>query len=424
MKPFEGKRLMLLGGSKPYVKIAKAAKELGAVLIVVDKNATEEILTFADEYVKLSLLEKKDIEKWCEEHPVDGILNLCVDFAQRTHQELCDRFGLPCGFNQQQIDVLANKTLFKETLKECGLDIIQTYTEQDVIDDQVTYPIIIKPSEGSGSRGSLTCFNRSNAIEGIKKAKQESRNGDIVIEEFIQNAQEVQITYFLCNGELYVIRTADSYEGKKENSMERVVACAISPSKYTAKYFENTHSLVFKMVKKLGLHDGPFFMQGFYHDGKFKFFDPGARFPGVDFDSIYAIEYDINIPEMMVSYALSGKMPNALIPDDMYKLNGKKAAVLFPVMRAGVIADVKGIDTIRKASSVFSVSSRHLIGDVIEYTYDVNQRYGEFDIIAGNIEELKKEITFVQSTLSILDENANEMLYSTFDVNRIDHNTI
>ena len=419
MNEYINKKLLLLGGSKPYVKAAKAAKELGMHVIVVDQAPPQEILDFTDEYVRFSLLDTEGIGNWCEQNPVDGILNLCVDFAQRTHQTLCARFGLPCAYNKEQVDILANKNLFKQNLIQNGLEIIKTYSEDDIRNDRVLYPVIIKPSEGSGSRGAATCNNKKEAIKGILKAKEESRSDDIIIEEFIQNAQEVQITYFLQDGALNVIRTADSYEGEKKDGLERMVACAISPSKFTNEYFTTTHNNVLKMVKSLKLHDGPFFMQGFYHEGKFKFFDPGCRFPGVDFDRVYLLEYDVDIAKQMVCYAVTGKMPDTVIPDSMYQLNGRKAAVLFPVLKAGQINNVIGLDRIESNEKVFSISRRHLIGDVIEWTHDVNQRYGEFDIIAENMDDLKVQIKEIQGTLKVLDADGKEMIYSHFDVNRI-----
>lgn len=56
---------------------------------------------------------------------------------------------------------------------------------------------------------------------------------------------------------------------------------------------------------------------------------------------------------------------------------------------------------------------------MIEWTHDVNQRYGEFDIIAENMDDLKVQIKEIQGTLKVLDADGKEMIYSHFDVNRI-----
>ena len=56
---------------------------------------------------------------------------------------------------------------------------------------------------------------------------------------------------------------------------------------------------------------------------------------------------------------------------------------------------------------------------MIELTPDVNPRYGEFDIIAENMDDLKVQIKEIQGTLKVLDADGKEMIYSHFDVNRI-----
>lgn len=415
---FSGKRLLLLGGSKPYLKVAKAAKRLGAYVIIVDRNASEEVLAICDEYIKYSLLDIDGISAWCRQNEVDGIINYCVDFAQRTYWELCNTFGLPCLYDKKQVDTLANKSKFKELLSDSGLDIIHSYNEQDVLDEKAIYPIIIKPSESSGSRGATICYDKASAVSGIALAKSESRSGDIIIEEFIRDSQEVQITFFLINGQVFVIRTADSYTGKESDNLDHVVACSISPSRYTEEYLRNTHNSVLKLVNRLNLHDGPFFMQGFFHEGKFKFFDPGCRFPGVDFDSVYIQEYGVDLAEYMVAFALSGHMPLNLPPENMYNLNNKKAAVLFPVLKEGVISGIEGMEELSSNPHVFSISQRHRIGDHISFTYNVDQRFGEIDLLANDLEELKDQVRIVQATLKVNDTNGEEMIYSHFDVRR------
>lgn len=416
---FTGKRLLLLGGSKPYLKVAQAAKRFGAYVIVVDKNASEEVLAICDEYLKRSLLDFDSISAWCTENGVDGIINFCVDFAQRTYLELCNTFSLPCFYDKKQVDNLANKNKFKKLLSDSGLEVIRSYVEQDVLDEKVTYPIIIKPSESSGSRGATICYDKASALSGIALAKSESRSGDIIIEEFIRGSQEVQITFFLINSQAFVIRTADSYTGKESDNLDRVVACSISPSKYTEEYFREAHNSVLKLVKSLNLHDGPFFMQGFFHEGKFKFFDPGCRFPGVDFDSVFIQEFGVDLAEYMVTYALSGHMPLKVLPEDLYNLHNKKAAVLFPVLKEGIIAEINGTEQLSANSHVFSLSQRHRIGDQISYTYNVDQRFGEVDLIANNLQDLKDQVRNVQTTLKVKDTHGEEMIYSHFDLNRL-----
>ncbi len=422
MKNCAGKRLLLLGGSHPYYKVAKAAKKYGIQVAVVDQNASEEVLSISDDYLKCSLLDVDTISDWCLKNPVDGVLNFCIDFAQKTYLDICERFQLPCLYTKKQVSALSDKSTFKNLLHECGLEIIKTYSEQDIYSDFVHFPVIVKPSEASGSRGSKTCYNKTEAIKAIDNAKKESRNGEIIIEEFIEDGSEFQITFFVQDGHVCVIRTADSYEGEKQYGLERVVSCAVSPSVFTEEYFLQTHKMVLEFVRRLGLRYGPFFMQGFYHHGSFKFFDPGCRFPGVNFDSVFISEYGVDLAELMVEFSLFGTMSSFSVPENMYQLNGKTAAVIFPFIKKGQIASVSGLEWLENNKSIFSVSKRHCIGDIIGQTLDVNQRFGEIDLIGDNIGKIKQLINNINSKLHVYDLSGSEMTYAHFNTERIQNN--
>lgn len=117
----------------------------------------------------------------------------------------------------------------------------------------------------------------------------------------MKGAHEFQVTYFFVDGEAYLIRTVDSYCGSEANHLEKVVACAVSPSRFTDEYLKIAHQNVVKMFKAIGYKNGPIFMQGFEDNGKFRFFDPGLRFPGVDYERVYTKEFGIDLMEAKIA---------------------------------------------------------------------------------------------------------------------------
>ena len=253
----------------------------------------------------------------------------------------------------------------------------------------------------------------------IQYAKVESSNGDILIEKYMKNAHEFQVTYFFIAGEPYLIRTVDSYCGTEDSHMEKVVACAISPSKFTQVYLENAHDKVVKMFKKMGFENGPIFMQGFEDNGVFRFFDPGLRFPGVDYENVYKKIYGIDIMEAMINFAIQGNCGDIKLPKDGVWIKEKRAAVLFPTLAAGIIKKIEGFDEVLKDENVVSLYPRCEVGEQIEWTFNVNQRMAEVDIVCDTTEELKKKIDDIQKLLVVSDVKNQNMTYQYFDVSRI-----
>ena len=186
MNNFYGKRLLILGGAAQSTKIVNAAKEMGIHTIVMDINDNAPAKMEADEAVSISLLDFDGMLKWVKENPVDGIINICIDFAQKPLQVLCEATGLPSFGNEYQVKALTDKSTFKELCRANGLDTIPEYSEEEVRSGKADFPLFVKPAECSGSRATETCQDMKEFEIAVELAKQESRNGKIIIEKYMR----------------------------------------------------------------------------------------------------------------------------------------------------------------------------------------------------------------------------------------------
>lgn len=412
------KKILILGGTAQQIKLVEAAKKMGVYTIVTDYLMNSPAKKAADESWMLNIKDVDLIVERCKKEQVNGVICGYIDPCQRPYQQICDALNLPCYGTKKQFFYMTDKHAFKKMCVEHGVDIIPEYTEEEALLGQAEYPLFVKPVDSRGSRGQSVCYTVEQIKKAIKFAKRESSNGDIIIEKYMKEAHEFQVTYFFVEGEAYLIRTADSYCGSEKNHLEKVVACAVSPSSFTEEYLKTAHLKVVKMFKAMGYKNGPIFMQGFEDNGKFRFFDPGLRFPGVDYERIYTKEFGIDLMEAMVHYALEGKCSNVKPVENGVNLNGKRAAVLFPTLKEGTIAEMQGFDK-NDNCKVVSMIPRCEIGSEISWSYDVNQRMAEVDILCENTEELKGEISKLQDSLLVFDVMGNNMQYEKFSVDRI-----
>lgn len=418
MKSISGKKLLILAGASVHCKLVKAAKEMGVYSIVTDNVPNSPAKKIADKSYDINIFDIKGLEKICKEEHVDGVLGCYIDPCQIPYNELCEKLGFPCYGTQDQFFHMTNKRAFKQMCIENGVNIIQEFSEDKT--DKIEYPVFVKPVDSRGSRGQTTCYNKEDLKKAIAYAKTESTNG-CIIEKCMKEAGEFQVTYFFQDGQSYLLRTADSYCGSEANHMEKVVACAVSPSKYTDLYLQTTHDKVVKMFNQLGIKNGPAFMQGFVDNGVFRFFDPGLRFPGVDYDLIYNKVFHVDVIKAIILFSLSGACNSIVLPDDGVYMKGKRAAVLFPTIKSGVIASKKGESTIRNMTEkVISYLPRWQIGDSVPWTYNVNQRSAEIDILCNSTEDLCKTINSIQHTYRIFNQNGEDMTFELFDTHRIE----
>lgn len=419
MSAFLNKKVLVLGGASVHCKLVNAAHNLGLHVTVADYLDDSPAKRIADQALLINIKDIDALEKYCRANNIEAVLSTHLDPGQRPYQQLCERLQLPCYGTEEMFYKMTDKIAFKAMCRSFGVPVIDEYSEKDVLEDRCKYPLFVKPVDSRGSRGQAVCASKDETIRAIEIAKKESSNGKFIIERFLKDAKEVQITYFFVNGEAYLIRTVDSYKGD-EPGLEKVVSCAISPSVFTEEYLTTTHESVVKMFKALGMRNGPIFMQGFYDEGTFRFFDPGLRFPGVDYEEISKRIYNFDLLEKLWIFALTGKMPDDFdVPYDMWRIKGNKAAVLFPVMRAGRIDRLDGIEIINSMKSVHAYSIRHNVGETVGWTYDVNQRYAEVDVCEDCKESLINTIKKIQLSFVPYDSNNKSLSFAEFDTSRV-----
>lgn len=415
------KKILVLGSASVHVKLIKAAQEMGIYTITTDNVPYEDSpgKKIADEYWNLNIYDVKEIVKKAKKEHIDGVICGWLDPCQRPYFQICHELGLPCYGDEKQFFKMTDKHAFKKMCEENNVDIIDEFTEADIKENKVEFPVFVKPVDSRGSRGQAVCYTMKELLSAIEVAKEESSNGDVLIEKYIKGSQEFHVTYFFVDGEPYLLRTSDNYCGSEEMHMEKVVSCAVMPSRYTSQYIEKAHPNVVKMFKNLGIKNGPIFMQGFEDNGVFRFFDPGLRFPGVDYELVFKKVFNVDLMKAMIQIALTGKT-DVVIPKDAAFIKGGRASVLYLTIRACTISHLDGEKEVNKNKHVISYLPRCKEGEKIDWAYNVNQRLGEVDLLCANTVELINTINFVNSTLIATDEKGEDAIFARFDTNRID----
>ena len=406
------KKLLILGGANVHCKLVRAAKEMGIYTIVTDYLTDSPAKTIADKSYMYDVYDVDGIVEMCIQEKVDGVIGPYLDPCQRPYYEICHKLGLPCYIDTwEQVFALTDKNAFKESCIKNSVDIIPTYDFAEP--DKIEYPVFVKPAQSRGSRGQTVCYSFDEAEKAVAEAQEISDNGQAIIEKYMGDHSNFTMTYVFVDGKAYLTKMSDLYNGSIENGLNKVINGNVSPSIYMDMYRTHVHDRLVNMLKDLGIKNGPVFMQGFVDGNTVRFYDPGRRFPGSEYDLLLKQACNVDIMKLMIEYALTGNMKNSYfcLDHDTVKLNGKSVCVLFPIIRAGKISEVQGLEEISAMPEVIGYTLRHNVGEDIPFTGNVNQRFGEFSVIAENRSELKKSIQKVLDTLHVLDENGEEMLF-------------
>lgn len=203
------KKLLLLGGSEAQLVSICKAKELGYYTIVCDYLPNNPGQYIADKFYLASTTEKDDILKIAMAEKINGIIAYGSDPAAPTAAYVANAMGL-YGLNYDVVRCFCEKHLFRKFLERNGFNVprsIEVTLPFDVstIDlSRVNLPVIVKPTDSSGSKGITVLYDNSGLNQALCYAKKYSRNKSLIIEEFIErdHPHVIEAEIFAVNGEV------------------------------------------------------------------------------------------------------------------------------------------------------------------------------------------------------------------------------
>lgn len=187
------KKILLLGGSAQQLVAIQTAKDLGCYTIVLDYLPDNPGQYIADKYYAVSTTDVETVFEIARREKVNGILAYASDPAALPAAIVAERLGLPTN-PAKSVEILGLKNNWRQFLRDNGFACPKVYSfcpncsTNEIIDNtrHFTFPLVVKPTDSSGSKG-VTVLNDWNSLtEAISWADSYSRNKVLLVEEFIQ----------------------------------------------------------------------------------------------------------------------------------------------------------------------------------------------------------------------------------------------
>lgn len=199
------KKILLLGGSSQQVIAIKTAKELGYYTILCDYLSDNPGQFVADKFYLISTTDKQSILKVAKSEKINGILAYASDPAALTAAYVAEKLNLPSN-PYKSVEILSNKHLFRSFLKTnffCVPNSICFKDKDNQIKNKIEalcYPILVKPTDSSGSKGISKITSEKELKNAVSIAKEFSRNHIIQVEEYIEKDHD-----FIVGGDIFVL---------------------------------------------------------------------------------------------------------------------------------------------------------------------------------------------------------------------------
>lgn len=422
MQDIRGKRLLLLG-STVWKDLIKSFADYYGVRLYFAGLYPAPLDDIVEEYYRIDTTDPEVMIPFVKEHQFDGVYMGGSEFIVSHACVWINQLGLPCYCEKEQWDILQDKSRFKDLCIEHGLPVVPKYTinPQDIANSvpKNEYPVITKPTDGSGSNGFSVCHNAEELEHGYRIAADCSPTGSVICEKFVNNNGLV-VFFTFSNGKMNFIMTEDKTPVKYEKQGSYVAGLFTCPSKHEERFKALYEEKLCNLFKAIGIKEGTIWIEIFKDGDNFYFNEVGYRYGGSF--SFYSVDYISNVNQFFADlyYATTGDSQlygfKSLIPENVPR---GKSYCIYPIhCNAGKICKEEGMEAIQKqfGQDLVFVPHQKVVGDTIADTGSFGQVNSLFHFVYDGVEDLKEKLLYIQHTYKVLDENNENMILNKLNV--------
>ncbi|NWJ51769.1 MAG: ATP-grasp domain-containing protein [Bacteroidetes bacterium] len=246
------KKIAIIGASYLQLPLVKKAKEMGIETHCFAWEKGAVCKDVADFFYPISIIDKELILKECKKININGITSIASDAAVSTICYVAQEMGLSSN-NYKDALVVTNKYLMRKCFEEHKVNSpLFRIAEENIATDQFRYPLIIKPTDRSGSLGVMKIDNENELNEAVTRAKKESFSKQAIIEEYITGS-EVSVETISWQGRHFILAITDKVTTEKPYFVELEHH---QPSKKSKYILEKVKSETSKALSALNINYG------------------------------------------------------------------------------------------------------------------------------------------------------------------------
>ena len=204
------KKLAIIGASYLQLPLVEKAKEMGVESICFAWEEGAVCKDLCDHFYPVSTVDKEEILRICREIKIDGITTIASDVAVLTVNYVAEKMGL-VGNPDKYSETATNKYLMRQCFMDHDVPSPKFCLTEGTIPEQVNsfrFPVIVKPTDRSGSRGVEKVDTPDKLQAAIERACNESFQKKAIIEEFVEG-REISVESISYKGKHYVLQITD-----------------------------------------------------------------------------------------------------------------------------------------------------------------------------------------------------------------------
>ena len=375
--------LLVFGGGPLQLSIINNAKALGFFVIVIDPDPHA---IGGNDANKFFQVEGDDFERTLQiakEFNIKGIVTAATDKPLLMMARIAETLALNFPSYESILNTI-DKARFKQILLENGLNCAKgyKYTLLDIPKaEKINYPVILKPTTNSGSRGVILCENQIDFEKATKEAFSESK-GEILIEEFIVG-NEISVEALVFENKVNILQITDKITTSPPYNVE---IGQIQPSKYKNQYFHLIQAYLQKLIDSLKLNNCAIHPEFKVNKKGVFLLEMGPRLGG-DFITSHLVPLStgINMEKALIQIATNTSF-------NITETQKKASMVNYFTFPVGTLVkkNLNADNYYSRYSNLKLLETTLIKGDIVPQITNSLNRYGHFIIASENIDGILK----------------------------------
>jgi len=202
------KKIAVIGAGYLQLPLVMKVKEMGHEVHCFAWEEGAVSKEIADYFYPISIIDKELILAVCSQLKVDGIVSIASDAAVPTVCYVAEKMGL-LGNSFADALITTDKFLMRQCFIEHNVNSPKySIAKEGLLYEDFQLPVIVKPTDRSGSRGVLKVERIEDLNNAIIRAQSESFSKQAIVEEYVAG-DEVSVESITWEGIHYILAITD-----------------------------------------------------------------------------------------------------------------------------------------------------------------------------------------------------------------------
>ena len=372
---------MIIGASVLQLPAILKAKEMGLHVAVVDFNPQAIGIQYADKYYNASTMDEDAVLAAAGDYQPDGIMTLATDMPMRGVAKVAEKLGLP-GISYDTALKATDKFEMIKAFKAYDVAspwffTVDSIEELKALEDQLSYPCIMKPTDNAGSHGVVLAKSFDDVLREYDYSRENARHGKVIIEEYLKG-DEVSVEVMVVDGKVNILQITDKLTTGAPHFVEMGHS---QPSRHPLATQKAIKELATKACQAVGINRGPAHVEMMVTERGPVMIELGARMGGDNITTaLVPLSTGIDMVKATIDVALGNQ------PDIEPSLHCA-SAIRYIAAPEGIITSIDGVEEAKQLSGVKEVIMTKAEGEMSTPIHCSNDRIGSVIVQAATAEE-------------------------------------